>query len=42
MSNENGQQGMEHSSFPLEFHLPDGKDIPQTEQRCHQLKIRSF
>ena len=40
MSKEKGQQVMEHSSFQLEFQLPDGKDILQTAQRCYQLKIQ--
>ena len=39
MSKGKGQQVMGHSSFPLEFQLPDGKDILQTAQRCYQLKI---
>ena len=30
MSKEKGQQVMEHSSFPMEFQLPGGKDILQT------------
>ena len=30
MSEGKGQQVMEHNSFPLEFQLPDGKDIFQT------------
>ena len=42
MSKGKGQQVMEHSSFPLEFQLPDGKDILQTAQRCYKLKIQSF
>ena len=42
MSKRKGQQVMEHSSFPLEFQLPDGKDILQTAKRCYQLKIQSF
>ena len=42
MSKGKGQQVMEHSSFPLEFQLPDEKDIRQTAQRCYQLKIQSF
>ena len=37
MSKGKGQQVMEHSSFSLEFQLPDGKDILQTAQRCYQL-----
>ena len=42
MSKGKGQQVMEHSLFPLEFKLPDGKDIFQTVQRCYQLKIHPF
>ena len=29
MSEGKGQQVMDHNSFPLEFQLPDGEDIPQ-------------
>ena len=36
MSKGKSQQVMQHSSFPLEFQLPDGKDIIQTAQRCYQ------
>ena len=42
MSKGKCQQVMEHSSFPLEFQLPDGKDILQTAQECYQLKIQLF
>ena len=41
MSKEKGQQVVEHCSFPLEFQLPDGKDILQTAQRKKK-KIQSF
>ena len=41
ISTGKGQQAMEHNSFPLEFHLLDGKDAFQTAQKCYQLKIRS-
>ena len=37
-----GQQAVEHSSFPLEFQLPDRKGNSQTAQRCYQLKIQSI
>ena len=42
MSKGQGQQVMEHSSFPLEFQLPEGKDVLQIAQKCYQLKIQSF
>ena len=32
MSKGQGQQVMEHSSFPFEFQLPCGKDILQTAE----------
>ena len=41
MNKRKCQQVMEHK-FPLEFQLPDGKDILQTAQRCYQLKIQSL
>ena len=34
-----GQLITEHSSFPLEFQLADGKYALQTAQSCYQLKI---
>ena len=34
-----GQQVTEHSLFPLESQLPDGKDILQTAQKYYQLKV---
>ena len=40
ISKGKGQQVIEHSSFPLEFQLPDGKDILQTAQTRYQLKIQ--
>ena len=42
MSEAKGQQVMEHSLFPLDFHLPDLKDTLQTAPKCYQLKIQSF
>ena len=42
MSKGKGQQVMEHHSFPLEFQLPDGKNMLQTAQRCYRLKIQSL
>ena len=37
MSKRKGQQVVEHSLFPLEFQLPDGKDVLRTAQRCYQI-----
>ena len=43
MSKGKDQQVMEHSLFPLEFQLSDGKkDTLQTTQGCYQLKIQSL
>ena len=42
MSKGKGQQVMEHSLFPLEFQLPDGKDTLQTAQKCYELKFDHF
>ena len=39
MSKRKGLQVMEHSSFLLEFQLPDGKAILQTARQGYQLKM---
>ena len=42
MNKRKGQQVMDHSLFPLEFQLPEGKDILQTAQRGYHFNIQSF
>ena len=38
MSKGKGQEVMEHNWFPLEFQLPDGKDVLQTAQKMLSIK----